>query len=63
MRVRAVDPIQRQWLLIVLPLSAVPLGLVLALGFSVWPAIALSIGGVGIAMLNYRALKSRRAQS
>jgi hypothetical protein len=50
----------RQSLLIAVPLSAVPIGLVLALGFSYWPGIALSIGGVGIAVLNYRALRRKR---
>jgi hypothetical protein len=52
----------RKSLLIALPLSAVPLGLVLALAFSYWPGIALSIGGVGIAVLNDRTLKRRRPQ-
>ena len=54
---------QRQSLLIVMPLLAVPLGLVLALGFSYWPGIALSAGGVGIAAFNYRLLKRQGAQS
>jgi hypothetical protein len=49
--------------LVGVPLLGVPLGVVFVAAFSYWPGIALSIGGVAVAAMNYRRLKAHRSRN
>jgi hypothetical protein len=55
--------VRQLWFLVGLPLLAVPLGVILIAAFSYWPGVALSIGGVAVAAMNYRRLKTHRSRN